>query len=92
MNKIAVTLLLILSPMGLMAETTHTLKIKGMTCGSCVKAIKETLCKEKGVKSCEVEIGSAKITLDEKANLKESDFKALLKKAGGFELESLTNE
>jgi len=44
---------------------TAELKIEGMSCGHCVMAVKKELGKLTGVEVDDVQIGSAKIKLDE---------------------------
>ena len=45
---------------------TAELKIEGMSCGHCVMAVKKELGKLTGVEVDDVQIGSARIRLDEK--------------------------
>ena len=45
---------------------TAELKIEGMSCGHCVMAVKKELGKLTGVEVDDVQIGSAKIRLNEK--------------------------
>ncbi|HLA68771.1 MAG TPA: heavy-metal-associated domain-containing protein [Bacteroidota bacterium] len=45
---------------------TAELKIEGMSCGHCVMAVKKELGKLTGVEIDEVQIGSARVRLDEK--------------------------
>lgn len=44
---------------------TETLKIEGMSCGHCVKAVQAALAGTDGVAVEEVAIGSARITYDD---------------------------
>lgn len=44
---------------------TAELKIKGMSCGHCVMAVKKELGKVAGVEVEDVQIGSARVKLDE---------------------------
>lgn len=44
--------------------TTHELKIEGMTCGHCVRAVEQALAAVPGVKKAEVAIGTAKVETD----------------------------
>ncbi|HEY8428813.1 MAG TPA: cation transporter [Sandaracinaceae bacterium] len=44
--------------------TTHELKIEGMTCGHCVRAVERALAAVPGVKKAEVAIGTAKVEAD----------------------------
>ena len=54
--------------------------INKMTCGGCVSAIKNKLCKVPGVKSCEVEVGKA--TLDLEPGVKMTDLHKAIEAAG----------
>jgi copper chaperone CopZ len=44
---------------------TFELKIEGMTCGHCVRAVEEALSEVPGVESATVEIGSARVEADD---------------------------
>lgn len=48
-----------------MQEHNITVKIEGMSCGHCVKTVRNALEDAKGVEVVDVEIGSATIILDE---------------------------
>lgn len=43
---------------------TKTYQIDGMTCGSCVKAIKAKVCPIAGIQSCKVSVGQMTLTSD----------------------------
>lgn len=59
-----------------------TLKVEGMTCPEgCVKAVKDSLTKVKGVKDAKVEIGKAEVTFDAKTASKK-DLITAIEKAG----------
>lgn len=45
--------------------TTQTLEIGGMTCGHCLRTVKDTLTEMAGVQLDEVRIGKATVTFDE---------------------------
>lgn len=45
--------------------TTQTLEIGGMTCGHCLRAVKDALSEMQGVTLDEVRIGKAVVTFDE---------------------------
>ena len=47
--------------------TTQTLEIGGMTCGHCLRAVKDALSEMPGVTLDEVRIGKAVVTFDEAA-------------------------
>lgn len=55
-------------PLSAFAES-KTYNVGGMTCGSCVKAVKAQVCKLPGIETCEVEVGKVTVTgqVDEKA-------------------------
>lgn len=40
-------------------------EIGGMSCGACVKRVRSALAKVDGVLSCDVELGSARVSYDE---------------------------
>ncbi len=62
-----------------MSETI--LKIEGMSCQHCVMRVKKAVGALAGVKESEVEVGSAKISYDEK-RLKKEDLKRAVEEAG----------
>lgn len=45
-------------------KTEETIKIQGMSCGHCVKSVREALEETEGVEVEDVEIGSARISYD----------------------------
>lgn len=45
--------------------TTHQLTIEGMTCGHCVRAVKQALEAVEGARKVEVQIGHATIETDD---------------------------
>jgi copper ion binding protein len=45
-------------------KTTETIKIQGMSCGHCVKSVREALEETEGVEVEDVEIGTARISYD----------------------------
>jgi copper chaperone len=45
-------------------KTTETIQIQGMSCGHCVKSVREALQETEGVEVQNVEIGSARIDYD----------------------------
>lgn len=63
---------------------TGTFKIDGMTCGSCVKAIKAKVCNMEGVATCEVKVGEMKIETKEGTKLDLEKIKELVGKAGEY--------
>ncbi len=44
---------------------TYEYKIDGMTCQGCKSMVKGTICELPGIKTCEVEIGSMKLTSED---------------------------
>ena len=55
--------LLLLSGIAMAKEAATTIKVKGMTCGSCVVTVKKALTQTKGVKSAEVSLEKAQATV-----------------------------
>jgi len=47
-----------------MAKHTETIKIEGMSCGHCVRSVREALEETEGVEVEDVQIGSARISYD----------------------------
>jgi copper chaperone CopZ len=47
-----------------MAETFEY-KVEGMTCSSCQKTVKSAVCKVPGIKTCDVQVGTMKLTSEE---------------------------
>jgi copper chaperone len=57
---------------------THLdLSIQGMSCGHCVKAVRQALAALPGIAKAEVEVGSATLAYDESVLSKESIAKAI---------------
>lgn len=65
MKKILATLtnVLLLGGMAMAKEATTEIKVKGMTCGSCVVTVKKALTQTKGVKSADVSLEKAQATV-----------------------------
>ncbi|HEX9829097.1 MAG TPA: heavy-metal-associated domain-containing protein [Bacteroidota bacterium] len=57
--------------------TTKELKIEGMSCGHCVMSVKKELSKLSNVKVEDVQIGSARVQVDEAAVTDEQLTKAI---------------
>ncbi len=78
-----IAMLLALGGTAVAEEVTTEIKVKGMTCGSCVTAVHKALTRTKGVKSAEVSLekNMAKVVYDD-AQAKESDLREAIKKAG----------
>jgi copper chaperone CopZ len=47
-----------------MEKITETIAIEGMTCGNCVRHVRQALEEIEGVEVCEIQIGSAEISYD----------------------------
>ncbi|MCI0417769.1 MAG: cation transporter [Acidobacteria bacterium] len=60
---IVLTNIFLLGGMAMAKEVTTEIKVKGMTCGSCVVSVKKALTQTKGVKSAEVSLEKAQATV-----------------------------
>jgi copper chaperone CopZ len=67
------------------AETAD-FKISGMTCGSCVKAIKAGVCKTEGLVKCDVKVGEMHIETAAGVKIDEAKFTELVAKAGDYKV------
>ena len=56
---IALTSMLLLGAIAMAKEATTEIKVKGMTCGSCVVTVKKALTQTKGVRSADVSLEKA---------------------------------
>ena len=56
---IALTNMLLLGGIAMAKEATTEIKVKGMTCGSCVVTVKKALAQTKGVRSADVSLEKA---------------------------------
>ncbi|MEK7710340.1 MAG: heavy metal-associated domain-containing protein [Planctomycetota bacterium] len=65
------------------------IQITGMHCDHCVRAVEEALSSAPGVRECRVEIGSAEVTFDDAA-AKKSDLPAVIRRAGKFDVASIS--
>jgi copper chaperone CopZ len=63
---------------------TQTLEIGGMTCGHCLRAVKDALSEMPGVRLDEVRIGKAVVTFDETTVAPESVAEAV--RDAGYEV------
>lgn len=70
-----------------MAETA-TLKVEGMTCGSCVKMIKSKVCALDGIADCNVEVGSVVLTAKDGSKIDLQKVTEAIKSAGKYEVVS----
>jgi len=69
------------------AETT-SYEVSGMTCNSCVKALKAKVCKLEGVDKCEVSVGKMILTPKAGVSLDEQKVKDAVTSAGDFKVTS----
>ncbi len=60
---IVLTNMLLLGGMAMAKEVATEIKVKGMTCGSCVVSVKKALTQTKGVKSADVSLEKAQATV-----------------------------
>ena len=84
MKSIAtIAMLFALGGVAVAGEVTTEIKVKGMTCGSCVTAVKKALTKTAGVKSADVSLekNMATVVYDD-AQVKEEELRKAIKKAG----------
>ena len=85
---IAVTNMLLLGGIALAKEATTEIKVKGMTCGSCVVSVKKALTQTKGVKSAGVSLEKAQATVVyDDAQVNEQQLRDAINKTG-FKAES----
>lgn len=56
--------------------------VEGMSCGHCVKHVKEALLELKGVSSAEVDLASKTATVELDADVQEGDIKFAIEDAG----------
>lgn len=69
---------------------TIAIDIKGMTCGGCVVAVRNVLTRQSGVANVHVEVGSAKLEVDD-VPARESGLRAAIERAG-FEVAAVRTE
>ena len=85
---IALTNMLLLGGIAMAKEATTEIKVKGMTCGSCVVSVKKALTQTKGVKSADVSLERAQATvLYDDAQVNEQQLREAINKTG-FKAES----
>ena len=85
MKKILATLtnVLLLGGIVMAKEATTEIKVKGMTCGSCVVSVKKALTQTKGVKSADVSLEKAQATVVyDDAQVNQQQLRDAIKKAG----------
>lgn len=51
---------------------TYEYQIEGMTCGSCKNMVKSAVCAVPGVKTCDVQVGSMKLSAEEGQTLNQT--------------------
>ncbi|WP_413288219.1 heavy-metal-associated domain-containing protein [Bdellovibrio sp. HCB337] len=76
---------LLILPISSFAETT-TYDVTGMTCNSCVKAIKAQVCKMDGIEKCEVSLGKIMLSTKEGITLNEQSVKEAVGRAGDYKV------
>lgn len=76
---------LVVAPLFAFAETA-TYDVSGMTCNSCVKAIKAQVCKMDGVEKCDVSIGKIVLSTKEGVSLDEQKVKEAVSRAGEYKV------
>lgn len=85
MRKTLITLtnMLLLGGMAMAKEAVTEIKVKGMTCGSCVVSVKKALTQTKGVKSADVSLekAQASIVYDD-AQVNEQQLREAINKTG----------
>lgn len=75
--------MLLLGGMAFAKEATTEIKVKGMTCGSCVVTVKKALAQTKGVKSADVSLEKTKATVVyDDAQVSEQQLRDAINKTG----------
>lgn len=87
MKKALVAITLFISSLA-NAETLQY-NVEGMHCGGCVKAIKSQVCKLEGVQSCEVSVGSLKLTTKEGVKFTNEQIQEAVTKAGEYTIKAV---
>lgn len=82
---------LMLLPLFSFAETI-SYDVSGMTCNSCVKALKAQVCKIEGLEKCDISIG--KMTLSTKAgtSLNDQKVREAVSRAGDYKITGSTTQ
>lgn len=62
--------------------STRTITVSGMTCGHCVRAVKEELAKLSGVTDVDVQLDDGKVTITSEADLDADEVRAAIDEAG----------
>ena len=78
-----VAMLLLAAGMAVAKDVTTEIKVKGMTCGSCVVSVKKALTQTKGVKSVDVSLekNSATVVYDD-TQVTEKQLRQAINKTG----------
>jgi len=63
-------------------STTNTFTVVGMTCGHCVRSVKDEVGKIDGVNSVAVDFKSGLVTVDSDADIADETFVAAVDEAG----------
>lgn len=63
-------------------STTSTFTVVGMTCGHCVRSVKQEIAKLDGVDSVVVDFRSGLVTVESAQPIDDSDFAAAVDEAG----------
>ena len=82
---------LFLFPLSSFAETA-TYDVSGMTCNSCVKAIKASVCKTEGIEKCDVTIGKLVISTKPGVVVDEQKIKDAVVRAGDYKVTGSTTK
>lgn len=78
-------------PLSSFADTT-TYNVTGMTCNSCVKAIKAQVCKIEGLESCEVSVGKVILSTKAGVTVNEQAVKDAVERAGDYKVSGNTTK
>lgn len=62
--------------------TTTLITVQGMTCGNCVKHVKEAISEVSGVSNVEIELDNGKVTIESAGDLDTESVKAAVSEAG----------
>ena len=65
---------------------THTYKVSGMTCSSCLSKVQELLLKLPGVKNVRIDLSKGEATIDMNTHIATADFKTALKDYPKYQL------
>lgn len=82
---------LLILPLSSFADTT-TYEVSGMTCNSCVKAIKAQVCKIDGLEKCEVSVGKLVLSTKNGITVSEQTVKDAVERAGDYKVSGSTTK